>query len=98
MAEKAFLSEDVKKRWAPVIDHADMPAIKENWRKKVTTILLENTLRELKNAPKVDNGFLTEDAPANQSGAFPNNSNLKGFDPILISLVRRAMPNLIAYD
>ena len=60
---------------------------------KVTTVMLENTARELGKA-----NMITEDAPANQSGAFPNATNLKGFDPILISLIRRAMPNLIAYD
>lgn len=91
MAE--FLTEDVKQKWAKVIAHPDLPAINETWKKKVTTIMLENTARELGQAQR-----LNEDAPANQSGAFPNASNLKGFDPILISLIRRAMPNLIAYD
>src|SRR3954471_7516484 len=100
MAEKAFLSEEVKKKWAPVVDNPDLQPIKESWRKKVTTILLENTLRELRNAPRVDSGLLTEDAPVNQVGAGMGATagNIKGFDPILISLVRRAMPNLIAYD
>ncbi len=100
MAEKAFLSEEVKKKWAPVVDNPDLQPIKESWRKKVTTILLENTLRELRNAPTIDTGFLTEDAPVNQVGAGMGATagNIKGFDPILISLVRRAMPNLIAYD
>lgn len=96
--EKAFLSEEVKKKWAPVIDNENLPTIKESWKKKVTTILLENSLQELRNTPRIDSGLLNEDAPVNQSGAFPSNTNLKGFDPILISLVRRAMPNLIAYD
>lgn len=94
MAEQVFLTEEIKKKWAPVIDHADVPAIKESWKKRVTTIMLENTARELANSPRV----LNEDAPANASGAFPNATNLKGFDPILISLIRRSMPNLIAYD
>jgi hypothetical protein len=94
MADQVFLTEEVKKKWAPVIDHADIPAIKEVWKKRVTTILLENTARELGTQQRV----LAEDAPANQSGAFPSATNLKGFDPILISLIRRAMPNLIAYD
>ena len=91
MAE--FLTEDVKQKWAKVIDHPELPAIKESWKKKVTTVMLENTAREMAKAQQ-----LTEDAPANASGAFPSASNLKGFDPILISLIRRAMPNLIAYD
>lgn len=94
MADQPFLTEEVKQKWAPVIDHPDVPAIKESWKRRVTTILLENTARELRNVPRV----LMEDAPANQSGAFPNATNLKGFDPILISLIRRSMPNLIAYD
>lgn len=93
MADQMFLTEEVKKKWAPVIDHPDVPAIKESWKKKVTTILLENTARELKNSPPV----LQEDAPANYAGAFPR-TNLQGFDPILISLIRRSMPNLLAYD
>jgi hypothetical protein len=91
MAE--FLTEDVKQKWAKVIDHPDLPQIKESWKKKVTTVMLENTAREMGKAQQIN-----EDAPANQSGAFPNATNLKGFDPILISLIRRAMPNLIAYD
>ena len=91
MAE--FLSEDVKNKWAKVISHPDLPEIKESWKKKVTTMMLENTAREMAKAQQIN-----EDAAANQSGAFPSASNLKGFDPILISLIRRAMPNLIAYD
>lgn len=93
MSEQVALTEAVKQKWESVINNPDAPQIKESWKKKVTTILLENTHRELRNAQQ-----LNEDAPANASGAFPNNSNLKGFDPILISLIRRAMPNLIAYD
>lgn len=98
MAETTQFSEELKKKWAGVIDSPNAPAIQEAWKKKVTTILLENTSRELRSAPRFDTGFLTEDAPVNQSGTFPNASNLKGFDPILISLIRRSMPNLIAYD
>src|SRR3954462_9579 len=93
MADQMFLTEEIKKKWAPVIDHADVPAIKETWKKRVTTIMLENTAREISKSQQ-----LNEDAPANAAGAFPNATNLKGFDPILISLIRRAMPNLLAYD
>lgn len=92
----------LKERWAQVIDDPNAPVIKEAWKKKVTAILLENTSRELGSVPRFETGFdgqyLAEAAPANQSGAFPSATNLKGFDPILISLVRRSMPNLIAYD
>lgn len=104
MAEKQFLSEETKQKWAPVIDSPDAPPIADPYKKKVTTIMLENTLRELRNAPQVswDNAApqqLNEagEPHANFAGAFPR-ANLQGFDPILISLVRRSMPNLIAYD
>jgi hypothetical protein len=97
MADQMFLTEEVKQKWAPVIDHPDIPAIKESWKKRVTTILLENTARELKNVPSVLTEATPTGVPANYAGAFPR-TNLQGFDPILISLIRRSMPNLIAYD
>lgn len=89
-----FLTEEVKQKWSKVIDHPDLPSINETWKKRVTAVVLENTSRELAKASQV----LHEAAPANASGAFPAAANLKGFDPILISLIRRSMPNLIAYD
>jgi len=92
MAE-TFLTEEIKSKWSKVIDHPDLPQINESWKKRVTAIVLENTSRELGKAAQIN-----ESAPANQSGAFPAATNLKGFDPILISLIRRSMPNLIAYD
>jgi Major capsid protein Gp23 len=95
MADQTFLSEEVKNKWKPVIDHPDVAPIKESWKKKVTTILLENTAREIATAQR-----LNEDAPGNFVGAGMGATagNIKGFDPILISLIRRSMPNLIAYD
>lgn len=97
MADQMFLTEEVKQKWAPVIDHKDLPPIKESWKKRVTTILLENTARELRNVPRVLTESTPDGVPANYAGAFPR-TNLQGFDPILISLIRRSMPNLIAYD
>jgi hypothetical protein len=109
MAAQAVNIKAIKDRWKPFIDGEQFgPVIKEAWKKKVTAILLENTVNEMESVPSdmrvgpgssgFDAQYLKEDAPANQSGAFPNAANLKGFDPILISLVRRSMPNLIAYD
>ena len=88
-----FLSEQLQKKWEPVLNHGGLGAIKDNYRRAVTAVVLENqekALREEKSA-------LFEDAPANNiagSGA----SNIDRYDPILISLVRRALPNLMAYD
>ncbi len=87
-------------KWARVLDTTGLPAIKDQGRREVTAQLLENTLCDIQVAQQFNGGgsLLTEDAPANQSGAFPAATNLKGYDPILISLVRRSAPNLIAYD
>jgi len=85
-----FNSETDMKKWAPVLEHADAPEIKDNYRKAVTAKLLENTEIALKQESSAY-GSLTE-AQGTTTGSVGN------FDPVLISLVRRAMPNLIAYD
>lgn len=89
-----ILNEGLEKKWGPLLDAKSLPQIKDHYRRAVTAILLENQESEARKAQQI----LTEDAPVNQSGTFPNATNLKGFDPILISLVRRSAPNLIAYD
>ena len=77
------------KKWQAVLEHDGMPSIKDNFRKQVTARLLENTQIALTQQSEA----LVEDvAPANVT------SNVGKYDPVLISLVRRAMPNLIAYD
>jgi len=84
-----YLSETHEKKWQPVLEHPDLPEIKDSYRRAVTSVILENQER----ASKEDQAFLNEAAPTNATG-----SNVANWDPILISLVRRAMPNLIAYD
>jgi len=83
-----YLSETYEKKWQPVLEHPDLPKIGDSYRRAVTATILENQER----AQKEDNAFLNEAAPTNNTGGTSN------WDPILISLVRRAMPNLIAYD
>jgi hypothetical protein len=87
-------------KWEPLLAHEALPQIGDSYRKKVTAVLLENQEKALREQ------YLTE-APANamSGGGFSvsqaagsANANLAGYDPILISLVRRSMPNLIAYD
>ena len=87
-----FLSEQVEKKWQPVLEHPDLPKITDSYRRAVTSVILENQERALRE----DNAFLNEAAPANATNAGAN--PMANWDPILISLVRRAMPNLIAYD
>ena len=84
-----FKTEHLQEKWQPVLEHNDLPEIKDSYRKAVTTIILENQEKALNE----DRGFLGEAAPVNSTG-----SGVDNWDPILISLVRRAMPNLIAYD
>lgn len=76
-------------KWAPILEHAAMPEIKDPHRRAVTAQLLENQTQ----ANRQQAEALTEDtAPVNVT------ANVGKYDPVLISLVRRAMPNLIAYD
>ena len=84
-----YLSETYEKKWQPVLEHSDLPKITDSYRRAVTATILENQER----AQKEDAAFLSEAAPTNSTG-----SSIANWDPILISLVRRAMPNLIAYD
>jgi hypothetical protein len=96
-----YLSEQLQTKWAGVLDHPDMPAIKDPYRKAVTAVVLENQAVEMAKSA----GMLTETgSPTNfaGTGGFGGGAAaagpVAGFDPILISLVRRSLPNLIAYD
>ena len=84
-----FLSENLQEKWSPILEHSDLPKIEDNYKKAVTAVILENQERALKE----DRATLEEAAPLNATG-----SAISNWDPILISLVRRAMPNLVAYD
>ena len=83
-----FQTEHLQEKWQPVLEHPDLPEIKDPYKRAVTTVILENQEK----AMGEDRAFLTEAGPANQTAGVQN------WDPILISLVRRAMPSLIAYD
>ena len=84
-----FQTEHLQEKWQPVLGHPDLPEIEDPYRRAVTTVILENQEK----AMREDAAFLSEAAPANHTG-----SQVQNWDPILISLVRRAMPSLIAYD
>lgn len=93
----------LQEKWKPVLQHADLPTIQDNHRKAVTAVVLENTERALRADRAIQYGasVLTEDTPTNAmngSSSTPGDGAVDIFDPVLISLVRRAMPNLIAYD
>ena len=86
-----YLTEELQKKWQPVLEHPELEAIKDPYKKAVTALVLENQHQ----AMAKDRQALmetTDAGPTNIAGGVQN------FDPILISLVRRSLPNLIAYD
>ena len=85
-----FQTEHLQEKWQPVLEHPDLPKIEDSYKRAVTTLLLDNQEKALKE----DAQYLTEVAPVNAMSG----GQMDTWDPILISLVRRAMPNLIAYD
>ena len=102
-----FNAKALTEKWNPVLNHEGTAAIKDNYKKSVTAVLLENQERFLRE----ERGMLQEagGAAGNSAGAIGVNAlsgsgldtktgGLAGFDPVLISLIRRAMPNLVAYD
>ena len=99
-------AEYLQEKWAPILDYQGMDEIKDSHRRAVTAILLENQERELREAAE----FLSEAPITNSTGSAPGAAGFggsaqgwsagptAGFDPVLISLIRRSMPNLMAYD
>ena len=83
---QGFNVEHLQEKWNPILNHEGMGDIKDNHRNMVTAVLLENQERMLRE----EREFLSE-GPTNQTGSAHDN-----FDPVLISLIRRAMPNLVA--
>ena len=84
-----YLSEEIQKKWSPVLDHPDLGEIKDGYRKAVTAVILENQEKALQE----EKSIISEAVHANNMS-----SAVDTYDPILISLVRRALPNLMAYD
>jgi len=86
--------QQLVEKWSPILNHESAPKIADNYRKEVTAVLLENQEREMQKQREA----LFEAAPANSVGSYGDTGGFAKFDPVLISLVRRAMPQLIAYD
>ena len=97
-----YNTEYLQEKWSPILDYEGMDPIKDSHRRAVTAILLENQEKELRE----ERAFLSENGPTNSagtggfsgSGANTTGTPVAGFDPVLISLIRRSMPNLVAYD
>lgn len=92
-----MLAEELNNKWKPVLEHTDLPEITDAHKRLVTATVLENTERALREAAGQGSSqqMLGEsDGHVNSVGS----GQVANFDPVLISLVRRSMPNLIAYD
>jgi hypothetical protein len=102
-----FQSEHLQEKWAPLLDYDGLDPIKDSHRRAVTAVLLENQEKFLREQNAFQSGILME-SPTNSgnaagasggfSGSAASGGPVAGFDPVLISLIRRAMPNLVAYD
>jgi len=104
-----FQSEQLQEKWKPLLEYDGLDPIKDNHRKAVTAVLLENQEKFLREEQAFNSGINLMEAPptnsANAAGAgggFGGSATatgpVAGFDPVLISLIRRSMPNLVAYD
>ena len=87
-----YLTEELQKKWQPVLEHPELEAIKDPYKKAVTALVLENQQQAMRESTQQLQETTYSAAPTNIAGGVSN------YDPILISLVRRALPNLIAYD
>jgi hypothetical protein len=85
-----YLTEQLEQKWSPVLDHEGAGKIKDSYRRAVTAIILENQEK----AMAEEGRQLNESAPTNATSS----TYVQNYDPILISLVRRSLPKLIAYD
>ena len=99
-----FHSEQLQEKWAPLLDYEGLGSIGDSHRRAVTAVLLENQEKFLReqSAFERSGSFLTE-GPTNAVGnggytSAGGDTTVAGFDPVLISLIRRSMPNLVAYD
>ncbi len=87
-----YLSEELQNKWKAVLEHDDLDPIKDPYKRAVTTMMLENQQAAMRSDRSALLNEAGEPGPTNVTGGIQN------FDPILISLVRRSLPNLIAYD
>ena len=103
-----FQSEHLQEKWAPLLNYEGLDPIKDSHRKAVTAVLLENQEKFMREQSAFNEGGMLMETPTNAAnaagaeGGFGGGSAAAGptagFDPVLISLIRRSMPNLIAYD
>ena len=96
------IAQQLQEKWKPVIDHPDLPPITDPYKRSVTAVLLENQEKAIAEEGGGSYGLLGEAVPANNMGISSNvgaqGAGIAFRDPVLISMIRRAMPQLVAYD
>lgn len=90
------LFESAMQTWKPVLENENIPEIQDQYRKKVTALVLENTRKFLNEASSSNSANASAVSGAAVDGG--DGPNIKNWDPVLISLVRRSTPNLLAFD
>jgi len=96
-----YLAEEIQNKWAPILEHEALGEIKDTHRRSVTAMMLENTEKALRESAAHGSYQTLTETPVNAMGSSSSTASsgsIDTFDPVLISLVRRAMPNLVAYD
>jgi len=95
-----YLAEGLQKKWAPILEHEDLPKIKDSYRKAVTAVLLENQEIAMRETAESGGSFgMMTEAMGNSTAVTSSHpSPITYADPVMISMIRSAMPNLIAYD
>jgi hypothetical protein len=96
--ENATPYDVLEEKWSPVLETSALPELNDHYKRKVTAVLLENTEQALREQALNETPTNAMGGGFSVSAAASSTGNLAGYDPVLISLVRRAMPNLIAYD
>lgn len=87
-------TDQLQEKWKDILEHPDLPPITDPVKRATVATLIENTVDALATESDMNKRFLNESAPTNNISG----GNIASYDPILISLIRRSMPNLIAYD
>ena len=93
-----YLAEGLQQKWGPVLDHEDMPKIKDPYRKAVTAVLLENQEKAMAEQAATEGRGPLSEALTGKAPTGSGTGQVQYQDPVLISMIRRAMPNLVAYD
>ena len=93
-----YLTDELQKKWEKVINHPDLPEVRDAHKRAVLTVLLENQINESRKEQMITEASPVNSNLTNPSASTAQNAKMAGYDPVLISLLRRSLPNLMAFD